>query len=64
MTIWQVAWRMVEDNPVRGVGAGNFANSSVHYVLQPGQAPRSDLIVDTPSVAHNTYLGRAGRARA
>jgi O-antigen ligase len=56
VTIWQVAWRMVEDHPVRGVGGGNFADRSIEYVLQPGQTPRSDLILDNPAVVHNTYL--------
>ena len=35
---------------------GNFSNSSVHYLLEPGPLTRTDLIVDTPKVAHNTYL--------
>ncbi len=56
VTIWGVAWRMAEDHPVRGVGAGNFSANSIAYVLQPGMAPRSDLIVNNPSVVHNTYL--------
>lgn len=54
--IWRVGWRMVEANPVLGVGAGNFANSSVHYLLEPGAIARPDFIVDDPKVAHNTYL--------
>jgi O-antigen ligase len=54
--IWKVGWRMVEANPVVGVGAGNFATSSVHYLLEPGVILRPDFIVDDPKVAHNTYL--------
>lgn len=54
--IWKVGWRMVEANPVLGVGAGNFASSSVHYLLEPGTIMRPDFIVDNPKVAHNTYL--------
>jgi O-antigen ligase len=54
--IWKVGWRMVEAEPVHGIGAGNFANTSVHYLLQPGALMRSDFIVDTPKVAHNMYL--------
>lgn len=55
--IWKVGWRMVEDNPGHGVGAGNFNVSSVHYLLiEPGAVARSDYIVDTPAVAHNMYL--------
>jgi O-antigen ligase len=55
--IWKVGWRMVEAHPVRGVGAGNFNTSSIHYLLvQPGVLRRSDFIVDTQKVAHNAYL--------
>ena len=54
--VWRVGWRMVEDEPVRGIGAGNFANTSVHYLLQPGAIVSDDFIVDTPKVAHNSYL--------
>jgi O-antigen ligase len=55
-TIWQVAERAVAANPVKGVGGGNFKTASRHYLLQPGAVARSDLIIDTPLVAHNTYL--------
>jgi O-antigen ligase len=55
--IWRVGWRMVEAHPVRGVGAGNFSTTTIHYLLiQPGLLRRSDLIVDTQKVAHNAYL--------
>jgi O-antigen ligase len=54
--IWTVGWRMVEDHPVRGVGVGNFTTSSIHYLLAPGAIKRDEFIVDTPKVAHNTYL--------
>jgi O-antigen ligase len=54
--VWTVGWRIVEDKPVFGVGAGNFAGSTVHYLLEPGAILRSDFIVDTPKGAHNTYL--------
>jgi O-antigen ligase len=54
--IWRVAWRMVEANPVHGVGAGNFRTSSVHYLLAPGALTRTDFIVNTQKVAHNVYL--------
>ena len=47
---------MVEQDPVRGIGAGNFQVSSVHFLLQPGAIQRSDYIIGTPTVAHNTYL--------
>jgi O-antigen ligase len=56
LDLWTVAWRMVEHEPIRGVGAGNFPVSSVHYLLEPGAIQRSDYIVGSPKVAHNTYL--------
>ena len=55
--IWKVAWRVVEHNPVQGIGAGNFPTSSIHYLLVPGLVRRSDFIVDTQKVTHNLYLG-------
>jgi O-antigen ligase len=54
--VWKVGWRMVEAEPVHGIGAGNFPTSSIHYLLKPGTIARSDFIVDTPKVAHNMYL--------
>lgn len=54
--IWTVGWRMVEAEPLRGVGAGNFEVSSIHYLIAPGALLRDDFIVDEPKVAHNTYL--------
>jgi len=54
--LWKVGFRMVQAHPVRGVGAGNFRVSSVHYLLQPGAIRRTDFIVDRPLVAHNTFL--------
>ena len=55
-TLWEIGQRMVRANPVQGVGAGNFQVSSRHYLLQPGAVYRSDVIILTPQVAHNTYL--------
>lgn len=54
--IWTIGWRMVEDRPVTGVGAGNFTESAVHYLLEPGGILRDEYIVITPKVAHNVYL--------
>ncbi len=56
LDLWTVGWRMVEDEPLQGVGAGNFPVSSVHYLLQPGAIERADYIVGAPKVVHNTYL--------
>jgi len=54
--IWRVGWRMVQDQPVLGVGVGNFQTASIHYLLEPGGIERDEFIVDRPLVAHNTYL--------
>lgn len=55
--IWAVGWRMVEAEPLHGVGAANFPVSSIHYLLaKPGALLRDDFIVDHPKVAHNIYL--------
>ena len=54
--LWKVGLRMVEANPVAGVGAGNFQTASVHYLLEPGVLRRDEFIVDNPKSAHNTYL--------
>ena len=54
--LWTMALRMVEDDPVRGVGVGNFRTASVHYLLRPGSVLRDEYIVDKPQVAHNVYL--------
>jgi O-antigen ligase len=54
--IWTVGWRMVQAHPIEGVGVGNYQTSSIHYLLEPGAILRDEFIVDTPKVAHNTYL--------
>jgi O-antigen ligase len=55
--IWKIGWRMVEDKPVLGVGSGNFNVSSKHSLLiSPGAIERDEFIIDTPKVAHNSYL--------
>jgi hypothetical protein len=58
-TIWKVAERAFKANPVTGIGANNFQVSARHYLLQPGALGRSDLIIATPRVVHNTWLGQA-----
>ncbi len=54
--IWRVGWRMVEDKPLLGVGADNFQDASIRYVIQPGVLKRDEHIVDKPKVTHNVYL--------
>ena len=59
-TLWQVAERIVKAKPITGVGANNFQTASRHYVLtQPGALARTDLVIASPRVVHNTYLGMA-----
>jgi O-antigen ligase len=55
-TIWKVGWRMFEANPIHGVGSGNFPRAALKYVVQPGEARRSDRLISEPAVAHNSYL--------
>ena len=55
-TIWSIGARMVEANPVKGVGAGNFKRASRHYLLQPGAVAQTDEILETPKVAHSSYF--------
>jgi O-antigen ligase len=56
--LWTVAWRMVEDHPIRGVGAGNFTVSSPKYLLlEPGTIANGRyFLADKPKVTHNSYL--------
>jgi O-antigen ligase len=56
--LWTVAWRMVDDKPVEGVGAGNFPSQSFHYALQPGEVNTTYLVSPTGllQVVHNAYL--------
>jgi O-antigen ligase len=56
LDIWTVAWRMIEANPLVGVGAGNFPVVSVHYLLQPGAIEHGAFFISTPKVTHNSYL--------
>ncbi len=54
--LWKIGKRMIADKPVLGVGVANFPVTSVNYLLEPGTIERTDFILDTPKVAHNTYL--------
>ena len=55
-TIWTVAWRMFEANPVLGTGTGNFASAARLYLIRPGLTESGYLIITTPKPAHNVYL--------
>jgi len=54
--IWTVAWRVVDDNPIVGVGIAQFPQVSPHYTLQPGALRFVGLIVEKHIVVHNLYL--------
>jgi O-antigen ligase len=55
-TIWLVAWRMFEANPLLGTGTGNFPNAARLYLVRPGFTDSGYLIITTPKPAHNVYL--------
>lgn len=55
-TLWLVAGRTIEANPLVGVGGDNFALTSSQYLLRPGVTTAADQIITTPKVAHNAYL--------
>lgn len=54
--LWRVGWRIVEDKPIQGVGAGNYPEAAVEYLLRPGATENDTVIVDEKKVAHNIYL--------
>lgn len=54
--IWTVGWRMFEENPINGIGAGNYEGTSIHYLIQPGAILRDEYFIAAPKVAHNSYL--------
>jgi len=54
--IWKVAWRVVHDHPLGGVGIAQFPQVSPHYTLQPGALRYVGLIVEKHIVVHNLYL--------
>jgi O-antigen ligase len=54
--IWKVAWRVVHDHPLGGVGLAQFPQVSPHYTLQPGALRYVGLIVEKHIVVHNLYL--------
>ena len=55
-TLWTVGWRVAQDEPVTGIGAGNFKEVSAKYLLEPGTVFRTDRVIENPGGVHNTYL--------
>jgi O-antigen ligase len=63
-TIWTLAVRAFEENPVTGVGAGNFRVVQRQFLLRPGvDRARTQFseVIDDPhgKVAHNSFLSVA-----
>lgn len=54
--LWSVATGVISDHPILGVGAGNFQVVAPQYASESINLPSVHLVVDTPKVAHNTYL--------
>lgn len=54
--LWRIGWRMAEQEPLLGVGAGNFQTSSPRFLLEPGALVRDDFVLDRPKQTHNIYL--------
>ena len=55
-TLWRVGLRIIDDNPLKGVGVGNYKDNVIHYVVQPGAIQRNDLVVDKSLIPHNVYI--------
>lgn len=55
--IWSVSTKVIADHPLLGVGAGNFPLVAPQYASETGNLPDVQLVVDTPKVTHNAYLG-------
>lgn len=54
--LWSIALAIFGDHKLLGVGTGNFKLVEPLYALGDVDLARVDLILDTPKVAHNTYL--------
>jgi O-antigen ligase len=52
--LWKVAWYEFEDQPLTGVGLGNYPVRSREYI-RPG-VQHTELFVSHPRTTHNTFL--------
>ncbi len=56
LDLWTVSASVVADRPLLGVGAGNFPIVEPSYAIDAINLSEVRFIVDTPKVAHNTFL--------
>ncbi|HXY86387.1 MAG TPA: O-antigen ligase family protein [Gaiellaceae bacterium] len=54
--LWSIAVQMFRNHPIGGVGVGNFQFVEPRYALGNLNLTAVSLVIDTPKVAHNTYL--------
>jgi len=54
--LWLIAGRMIDAQPVVGVGIGNFPVRSGEFVREPGSLQFVDLIAEQRLDVHNAYL--------
>jgi O-antigen ligase len=54
--LWTVGWRIVDADPLTGVGIGNFPNESIDFLERPGALPQDQYVVSQPLEVHNIYL--------
>lgn len=55
-TLWTVAGRTIQANPLVGVGNDNFQNTAANYLVKPGSTTAAAQVVIDPHVAHSIYL--------
>ncbi|WP_250280681.1 O-antigen ligase family protein [Frankia sp. CiP1_Cm_nod2] len=54
--LWKVAWSVVRDHPLLGVGLNNYTAVEGDYVRRVGPVPWLDIIVSRAHEVHNAYL--------
>jgi O-antigen ligase len=55
-TLWIVAGRAIEANPVVGLGNDNFQFEAKNFLIRPGQTTAADQVITLSQPAHNLYL--------
>jgi len=54
--VWTVAWRIIHQHPLVGIGLDNFTVFEPRYALDPGRLIDVRVVAETPVLVHNTYL--------